>query len=134
MKATARNARKRVGRDFIPPYSLDFPAAFAAFQRALAEAEILARAAGLIERLVFLTGFTGNFLPRTLAHLAFWAAAIRALPIRLILLRFLGAGVLVVLVDPKSLTNLFSSDSILPFSVAAVRRVFTDKCMMLFMW
>ena len=91
------------------------------------------RADALIVRLVFLTGFTDNFFPRFFDQRARAAAAILALPATLIFRRFLGAGVLVVLVDPKSLTNLFSSDSICPFNVAASFNCFTVKLIIVFM-
>jgi hypothetical protein len=62
-----------------------FPAAFAFFHLALANAESLALAAALICLFGFELVFAG-VVPRNFAHLALAAAAIRARPAALILL------------------------------------------------
>jgi hypothetical protein len=56
------------------------------FQRDLAAAEILARAAALILRRAVFTGFAADFRPLTFAQRAFWAAAIFRRPAALIFL------------------------------------------------
>jgi hypothetical protein len=86
-------------------YSLVFPAAFARFHLAFADAEIFAFAAALILRLPFLTGFTADFFP----------------------LAFPGAYFAVTPFEPKSLINCFSRDWIFPFIVAARSNVLIDR-------
>jgi hypothetical protein len=61
------------------------------FQRALAAAASLARAAALILRLAPFIGFADTLFPLTFAHRALAAAAILALPAALIFRLFFGA-------------------------------------------
>ena len=72
-------------------YSVVFPAALAAFHRALAAAAILALAAALNFLFAFRPGLADAPVPRYFAHRALAAAAIAARPARLIL-RFRLAG------------------------------------------
>lgn len=79
-----------MGGDFIPPYSLVLPAAFASFHLALAICARRLRTVTLIFRLGLAASFAVLVL-RCFAHLARWAIAILALADALIFRLFFGS-------------------------------------------
>jgi hypothetical protein len=106
-------------------YSVVFPAALAAFHRALAAAAIFALDAALIFLLGFRPGLADTALPLLyFAHRALAAAAIAARPARLILcFRLTGtAPVLSSATAPRRSFKVPSSLSILSLRFAARRR------------
>jgi hypothetical protein len=98
-----------------------FLAALILAHLALAAAEILALAAALIFRLIFLAGATVGLVPLIFAHLAFWAARILSIPAALIFLRAVFTSVTVfVSTLPDSLINSFCSSAICSLTCAAL--------------
>ena len=95
-----------------------FCAAFFAFQNDFILADNFALFAALILRLDFFTCLPDDFFPLTVAHRAFTAARMLALPAALIFRRLRGVGAALV---PSSRASSFSSDWILSLMSAARR-------------